>query len=132
MLSSFSDIPATIADMSANDPYRSVSEYVRDDNGYIKCDCPGTGTQPPQCQPTCGNPPFLEFVWADVIRSNFPINGIYNMSTSDQIAALIKIWPNATKTVQQPQFAKQPHYNSGSVPPPNPPITVDPATGCEE
>jgi hypothetical protein len=132
MLASLSDIPSTIADMTSNDPYRSVSEYVRDVNGYIKCDCPTTGTPPPQCAPTCGNPPFLEFTWADVIRATYPIPGIYNMSTADEIAALIKIWPAAAKTVQDPKYSALAHYNSGSVLPPNPPVKVDPTTGCEE
>lgn len=134
-ISGFSQIPKSINDMNLNDPYRTVSEWVRDDYGYIKCDCEGSTPGPtasfPQCKPDCDNPPFLEFIWGDVIRKTFPIDGIYSTSTSKEIAALLSIWPNATSAVKSSQYSSLPHYNSGTIKPPVPPVEVDPSSGCE-
>eukprot|EP00697_Spironema_sp_BW2_P004076 gnl/Spiro4/15491_TR8343_c0_g1_i1.p1 gnl/Spiro4/15491_TR8343_c0_g1~~gnl/Spiro4/15491_TR8343_c0_g1_i1.p1 ORF type:complete len:232 (+),score=82.93 gnl/Spiro4/15491_TR8343_c0_g1_i1:282-977(+) len=52
-----------------DDPFRALSEYVRDGHGYIKCGEPHTDKMP-QCKGSY--PPFfLEFIWANFLREKF-------------------------------------------------------------
>ena len=60
--------------------------WVRDDNGFIKCD--NSTDSRPECVKSGGqNVPFLEFIWGDVARSiyTFKPSDIYNVTVEDQV-----------------------------------------------
>ncbi len=70
-----------------DDPYRTLSRWVRDSNGYIKCSDMKKSKRPAQCNdnPT---PYYLEFFWADLFRDMVPIGDIYRYATRNEITQL--------------------------------------------
>lgn len=124
-------IPSTVGGITHDDPYRSLSEWVRDAYGYIKCKpSPDPTAAFPQCSGGGGNPPFLEFIWGDVVREQYPLPGIYTASPAAQVSPLLSILQDSLVLVQEPKFAALPHFNSGAQKPTKN-ITIDPITGCE-
>jgi hypothetical protein len=58
----------------ADDPYRSLSRWVRDSYGYLKCGRgdPNLRDYPECTDPSSGNPAFfMEFEWANFMRAHF-------------------------------------------------------------
>lgn len=124
------DIPNSVQAITLDDPFRSLSEYVRDSYGYIKCSDDTASL--PQCAGGGGNPPFLEFVWGNLMRTKYlsVVPNIYEDSVPEQIQPLLGLFPEALKYVMNPQFSHYPHYNDGSKQPADP-VAVDSSTGCE-
>ena len=71
-LKSWRDIPPTVAAITQDDPYRSYSGLVRNQYGYVKCGSHTVGLGPCTSAHTA-NPPFLEFIWGDVLRRTIPV-----------------------------------------------------------
>jgi hypothetical protein len=115
------ELPLHVADLG-DDPYRSLSEYVRDAHGYIKCGVVGTEVFP-KCQKTETdsaeeestpmNVPFEEFFWADFMRDRKVLskdNGLrsrdpfllYNMTWRDQVTLFNRRFQRAVVSVTSP------------------------------
>eukprot|EP00039_Didymoeca_costata_P021028 m.343160 g.343160 ORF g.343160 m.343160 type:complete len:291 (-) comp22431_c0_seq1:64-936(-) len=129
-ISNYSDIPPVVTECQ-DDPYRSLSEWVRDDYGYVKCSSDTAKLPPCEKQKNCcTNPPFLEFYWADALRKQYPISSIYSSTPKKQVAPLLQVYPPSLKLVKEPTYKSLPNYYSGTEEP-NPPVKVDPSSGCE-
>ena len=124
------DVPTNVSGFVDNDPYRDIAEWVRDNFGFIKCKTTDATESFPQCKP----PPeqsFIEFRWADYMRRNLPIEGIYDMSIQDQAAALVPQLDAAISLVQQPDAKYIVGWNQDpSTQKPDAPVEVS-STGCE-
>lgn len=78
-------LPETLAEIS-DDPYRTLSRWVRNSCGYIKCgtECGGDGgpstSELEQCRECSVSPFYLEFRWADFLREVVSIEGIYDLA----------------------------------------------------
>ena len=89
-------LPANL-DTIGDDPFRTLSRWVRDSCGYIKCGkvCGGDGADTSklaQCEACSVAPYFLEFRWADYMRSRMAdcniVEGIYDLTTTQQAEML--------------------------------------------
>eukprot|EP00124_Ichthyophonus_hoferi_P004551 Ihof_evm2s516 gene=Ihof_evmTU2s516 len=88
-----------------DDPFRTLSRYVRTGNGFIKCNAKKT-SYIPQCK-NSDAPFFLEFRWAELLRSKLPVmrdttepqirphdpNFIYSTNFQSQVTSLTSYLP---------------------------------------
>jgi hypothetical protein len=121
--------------ITLDDPYRAFSEWVRDGYGYLKCSLKTASF--PSCQlageganVTKGNIPFLEFVWADILRKVAAVAGAYSMTPAQQVTPFFALYPAARTAVKASIYSGVPGYYAGTSTPPG--FEVDPATGCDE
>jgi len=127
-LASWRDIPASIHAIVQDDPYRSFSGLVRDQYGYLKCDSSTVGIGP--CTATSSNQPFLEFIWGDVLRHDFPLASVYTASIATQAKYFAKDMKLSLITVKNKRYSGLPNYYSGTTQP-DPPVKIDKTTGCQ-
>jgi len=95
-------IPAGLKQLH-DDPFRTLSKWVRNSYGYIKCGKQGTENLP-QCQRS-KTPFFLELIWANFLRNELPPlqdasgppfihpllpNYIYEANFQSQLGTLVK------------------------------------------
>ena len=124
----------------ADDPYRTLSRWVRDSCGYIKCgkECGGDGEDTSdlaRCEACSTAPYFLEFRWADYMRGNSPTcevpADVYSMSTTEQAAVLPAKLPCLMDAARGPEALVDglPGWNDGLITPKQ--VQLD-ADGCEE
>ena len=103
-------IPASLTAIVQDDPFRSFSEWVRDDYGYVKCVASGHTSHFEQCQGQQA-PPFLEFKWADLFRKAANQPNIYTLSPREQVQPLWAIVPAMIKLAQQDSNSGMPGFN---------------------
>lgn len=101
-----------------NDPYRTLSRWVRNSHGYLKC---ATNTVTPAivgdyCQKNPDNPEyFMEFVWADTWRPPLAErhdDKLYAASNKKEIKGLKKLLDGAITAAMDPSQSHQVGYNS--------------------
>eukprot|EP01052_Picozoa_sp_SAG31_P018748 SAG31_NODE_1341_length_8708_cov_10.945174_9_plen_318_part_00 len=117
LLRRFNEIPSNVGAISADDPFRSLSGWVRDSQAYIKCSSK-TATSS-ACAGRTTNPPFLEFRWAAVLATVLePKIGpsIYDTPVKQQVSKLASVLMNATRIVGREVYNDLPGYNHGDVP----------------
>lgn len=93
-------LPETLSALR-NDPYRTLSAWVRDSHGYINCSTIKEGSKPKQCQENL-TPYFLEFYWADFLRKQVPIDNIYTENYEVEIAELVNHFCDAMHAALSP------------------------------
>jgi len=124
--------PQTLQAISKDDPYRSLSEWVRDEYGYVKCETTGDTSHFNQCHHTRA-PPFLEFKWADLFRNASNLSDtIYTLTPEEQVAPLWSLVPEMIKLAQGERNAGMAGYNQDPKEQiPDSPIAID-SRGCEK
>ncbi len=78
---SFALLPTSVGDL-LNDPYRTLSRWVRESCGYVKRgtdQCDGIRTDPPHEAPY-----FMEFYWGGFFRENLPL-AVADLEVCDSI-----------------------------------------------
>lgn len=103
-------LPANLGDM-LNDPYRTLSRWVRESCGYLKSGKDQCATFGPGASSW-----FMEFSWADFLRGTTPIASAekpvcvsmpYTKEClPNQVGALVMLYPSAMKAAESEQ-AKQ-------------------------
>lgn len=127
-------------DEIGDDPFRTLSRWVRDSCGYIKCgkDCGGDGaatSKLTRCENCAVAPYFLEFRWADYMRDNREECGItddiYQMSTAQQANELPEKLTCLMELARQEAALDLglPGWNNGLIEPKE--VVLD-ENGCEE
>lgn len=98
----------------ADDPYRSMSRWVRNAYGYVKCkgdDDPNVQHLPECMDKNSGNPAFfMEFQWANYMRAHFmgEVPAAHTMLTSTlapghgQLAAISRYLPYGMQVTEGP------------------------------
>ena len=114
--------------ITLDDPYRSLAEWVRDSHAFIKCTSDTAGL--PQCSGGGSNPPFLEFVWANVLAAALQLPAIYATPVKAQVAPLTATLHKACDVVRRSDYSSLPHWNGGSHGSPVELVHVGP-DGCE-
>jgi len=134
-------IPDSLGNIVNDDPFRSVSEWVRDNYGFIKC-IPGSKTGDfPQCQHAIA-PPFLEFKWGDIFRTIASQNkakagliappGVYNLTAADQVKPMWELVDFFGSQAQDKAHSGEPGFNQDpSSQAPKHPVSID-SHGCEQ
>eukprot|EP00124_Ichthyophonus_hoferi_P003068 Ihof_evm3s244 gene=Ihof_evmTU3s244 len=104
-IDSINDIPTTLKDM-ADDPFRTLADWVGQSNGYIKCGNMET-EHLQQCSHSGDAPLYLEFTWANFLRERLPIitsgsvgpdihphlkNFIYQTNMQSQVDGLLSVY----------------------------------------
>lgn len=116
----YTTIPTTISASFADDPFRSFSEWVRDDYGYIKCMIGDKTASFPQCQlgsHVLPPPPYLEFKWADSFRSAEHeadpalVDRLYTMNATQQVQPLWGLVDAAIEFAQDKNQSSMPGFN---------------------
>eukprot|EP00657_Telonema_sp_P-1_P000622 TRINITY_DN11194_c0_g1_i1.p1 TRINITY_DN11194_c0_g1~~TRINITY_DN11194_c0_g1_i1.p1 ORF type:complete len:306 (-),score=68.23 TRINITY_DN11194_c0_g1_i1:222-1139(-) len=111
----YEKLPSSLHEMH-DDPFRSLSGWVRDDQGYIKCS-PDLGYA--QCseggepiQP----PPFLEYMWANIFRVSPPLAvNVYSMNAYAQVQPLWGIVKDMISLAQAANYSSMPGFNQDPV-----------------
>jgi len=119
--------------MVKDDPYRSLSELVMHQGGYVKCGDP-LFRHWKQCKEDkdlgVNKTAYFENVWADVIRKTVPLPDIYEMEPEKQIEPLVHAVPAAVtacgseENKAMPGFNKYPGVNITN-------CTLAERTGCD-
>lgn len=131
-------LPTRLADL-ADDPYRTLSRWVRESCGYIKCDttCGGDGgtrntNELAMCQACSVSPYFLEFRWANYLRVEVPKEEVYELNGKEQARVLQGILQDAMRAAAQPKALDEglPGWNLGLIEPQR--VGFDPETLCDE
>eukprot|EP00123_Amoebidium_parasiticum_P015086 comp22777_c0_seq1/m.35637 comp22777_c0_seq1/g.35637 ORF comp22777_c0_seq1/g.35637 comp22777_c0_seq1/m.35637 type:complete len:312 (-) comp22777_c0_seq1:169-1104(-) len=125
-----------------DDPFRTLSRYVRTGRGYIKCDSKKTAGLP-QCQ-TGDAPFFIEFKWAELLRQKLPAirdtnrpqirphdpEYIYTTNFQSQIQSLRNVLNLAMDIARSDAAKSMPGYNMNPELAPPAPAIVD-ENGCD-
>lgn len=132
-------LPPDLASL-ADDPFRTLSRWVRDSCGYIKCGkvCGGDGDDTrklARCKQCSVAPYFLEFHWADYMRDRREecgiSNAVYGRSTEEQAQVLPDKLGCLMELVRRPAALELglPGWNHGLIETKN--VALD-GNGCEE
>lgn len=126
----YDKLPDSLQKMD-DDPYRTLSEWLKDSHGYIMC-TGDDGTQSlPQCK-TQGEIYFLQMIWDEVIKERFPVPGIYDTIGSAQVGKLRGIL-NSTMSYALSSDAKQyPGWNQAQAIQKPQVVSPDVVSGCYE
>lgn len=122
-----SDLPLGLEYM-ADDPYRTVSRWVRDSCGYVKegNDCLSAYTDEQIAR--YGAPAkadFMEFLWANFFRDN-GVPSVSSQHTKEELEAVLS---QALELAKSAKAQDLPGFNDGSILPPHP-VVLD-ARGCD-
>lgn len=122
-----SDLPLGL-EYIADDPYRTVSRWVRDSCGYVKegNDCLSAYTDEQIAR--YGAPAkadFMEFLWANFFRDN-GVPSISPLHTREQLEAVLS---QALELAKGEKAKDLPGFNDGSILTPHP-VVLD-ARGCD-
>ena len=121
-------LPSDLAGL-ADDPYRTLSRWVRNSCGYLKCDSGCANA-------SCPSPYYLEFIWGDFMGDAFDDPAVYDMPRDHQIAWLRDNLDDprggrgAIQIVNAAAASKMPGFNGGQTAIAK--VTIDAETGCEE
>lgn len=120
----------------ADDPYRTLSRWVRNSCGFIKCGtvCGGDGANTmdlESCETCPVSPYFLEFKWANYLRDEVPIPGIYDLQGKAQAAVLRQHLVEAMRASALPAAIDRglPGWNAGLI---ETKLVQFDAEGCDE
>lgn len=131
-------LPSDLAGL-ADDPYRTLSRWVRESCGYIKCDtvCGGDGgtrntNELELCQACSVSPYFLEFRWANYFRAEMPNEEVYRLSGKEQARVLQGLLQDAMTSATQPKALEEglPGWNLGLIQSQR--VGFDPETLCDQ
>ncbi len=130
------DLPARLSDIE-DDPFRTLSRWVRDSCGYIKCGkvCGGKGEDTmdlARCEESPVSAYYLEFHWANFLRKKMDISGVYDLPLKDQGARLQDHLQEAMDISRGMKAIEQglPGWNNGLIEPKL--VRFDGHGGCEK
>jgi len=138
---SVDSLPKNLKGMVDN-PYRTLSTWLRSSHAFIKCGQKQT-IPLPQCKNQVAAIFYLECFWAKFIHAKFPLNNypeypvieppledwVYSSNLQSQVEALQSIYVDAIKYAGSPAAHSMPGFNlSPDILPPTP-LQISP-TGC--
>lgn len=120
-------VPSSVAKLR-DDPYRSLSYYVRESWGYVKCE--PAPSKLPQCQHPAAPELFLEFKWANFLRTQVTLRGaggesIYELCPAKQVTPMREALAPAVLAAQRQDREHHPHQLQQART-----LVTDPHSGC--